>query len=57
VVFLLVFVVDQKDCFTLVINDSLADECYEIEVIDALIYGLAGCLHAFNLFFDIHMNV
>ena len=27
VVFCLVFVVDQKDCFPLVINDTMADEC------------------------------
>jgi hypothetical protein len=57
VLFLVVFVVDQKDCFILVINDSMADECNEIEVVDAIIWGLADCLHVIYFFFDIEVNV
>jgi hypothetical protein len=49
--------VDQKECLSLVINDSMAYECYEIEVKDALIRGLAGCLNILYLIFDIGVNV
>ena len=35
----------------------MADECYEIEVDDAIIRGLAGCLHVIYLIFDIFVNV
>ena len=52
-----VFVVDLKERLFLVINDSMADKCYEIEVIDALIRGLAGCLYDIYLIFDLFINV
>ena len=54
---IVVFVVDLKDCLFLVINHSMADECYKIEVEDALIRGVAGCLYAFYLFFYFIVNV
>ena len=35
----------------------MADECYEVEVNDALIRGLAGILYVIYLFFDIDIKV
>ena len=54
---IVVSVVDLKECLFLVINDSMADECYEIEVEDALIRGDAGCLYDIYLFFYFIVNV
>ena len=53
VVFILVHVVDQEDCFSLVINDSVPDECDEVEIVEALIWLLADFFNAIYLFVDI----
>jgi hypothetical protein len=57
VVFILVHVVDQEDCFSLVINDSVPDECDEVDILNALIRLLADFFNAFYLFFDNEVEV
>ena len=46
VLLILVLVMDKEDSFSLVVNDSVTDNCDKVEVVNALIRLLADFLHA-----------